>query len=96
MFLSALLTRFYGERRSSLEGLRIWLFAVFAGLAMVVTYLAVAYLLGPEFPSLLGGLIGLAVVVPAARRGFLLPEKTFDFPPRARWERDWMGRSRAT
>ncbi|MEW6047343.1 MAG: L-lactate permease [Bacillota bacterium] len=91
VFLSALLTRFYGERRSFLEGLRIWPFAVFAGLAMVVPYLAVAYLLGPEFPSLLGGLIGLAVVVPAARRGFLLPEKTFDFPPRARWERDWMG-----
>ena len=35
--------------------------------------IAVALLLGPEFPSLLGGLIGLAVVTLAAQRGFLLP-----------------------
>lgn len=34
---------------------------------------------GPEFPSLLGGLIGLAVVIPAAQRGFLLPKEPWDF-----------------
>jgi lactate permease len=57
-----------------------------------VPYVAVAVLLGPEFPSLLGGLIGLAVVTYAARRGFLLPKKAWDFAPRPEWDPGWMGR----
>src|SRR5690606_12544394 len=63
----------------------------FAALAFVVPYYIVAWLLGPAFPSLLGGLIGLAIVVPAARAGFLMPKETFDFPPRAQWEQEWIG-----
>ena len=58
---------------------------------MVVPYLAVAFLLGPEFPSLVGGLVGLAAAVPVARRGLLLPAERFDFPPRPFWEPGWSG-----
>jgi lactate permease len=45
--------------------------------------------LGPEFPSLLGAPVGLAIVVAAARRGLLLPRDGWDFPPRAAWGDDW-------
>src|SRR5699024_1042896 len=48
-------------------------------------------LLGPEFPSLLGGLIGLAIVVTTSRMGFLMPKKTWDFAPRQKWPAFWMG-----
>jgi len=40
---------------------------------MTVPYVLVVWLLGPEFPSLLGGLIGLLIVIPAAQKNFLLP-----------------------
>src|SRR5690606_14464039 len=89
--IAGMLTRFFGENRSFREGLGVWKFALFAALAFVVPYYIVAWLLGPAFPSLLGGLIGLAIVVPAARAGFLMPKETFDFPPRAQWEQEWIG-----
>ncbi len=66
------MTRFFGKNRSFVEGLQIWRFAVFAALAMIVPYLTVAKFLGPEFPSLIGGLVGLGIVVTAARKGFLI------------------------
>jgi lactate permease len=56
-------------------------------------YLAAAYLLGPEFPSLLGSLVGLAIVVSAARRGFLMPraDDIWEFEPRSAWPAEWTG-----
>jgi lactate permease len=91
LFLACMLTGFFGRRRSFAEGLGVWKFALFAAFAMTIPYVTVAILLGPEFPSLLGGLIGLGVVVFAAQRGFLLPEKAWEFAPRAQWEKEWMG-----
>jgi lactate permease len=79
LILVAVLTRFFGKNRSWKEGLQIWKFAIFAGLSFTLPALLVASLFGPEFPSLVGALIGLAVVVPAARRGFLLPKEPWDF-----------------
>ena len=87
------MTRFYGPQRRFADGLRIWRFALAAALAMTVPYVMIARLLGPEFPTLLGSLIGLAIIVPAARRGWLLPrdEPVWDFADREQWDADWSG-----
>ena len=69
LILVAMLTRFFGANRSWREGLAAWRFAIFAGLSFMVPALLVALTLGPEFPAIFGGLAGLAIVVPAARRG---------------------------
>lgn len=92
LILVGMLTRFFGTNRSFVEGFRIWKFALFAGLAFTVPYWIIAATLGPEFPSLLGGIIGLLIVVPAAKRGFLIPKETFDFPPRSQWDEAWVGK----
>ncbi|MEU6697277.1 L-lactate permease [Pseudonocardia sp. NPDC046786] len=91
LFLVCLVTRFFGENRSFAEGLSIWPFALYAAFAMTVPYVLVAALLGPEFPSLLGGLIGLALVMFTSSRGFLMPKQAWDFPPRERWLDRWVG-----
>jgi lactate permease len=93
LFVVSLMTRFFGRNRSFAEGLRIWKFALFAAFAMTVPYVLLANLLGPEFPSMFGGLIGLAIVIPAAKRGFLMPrgDDHWDFEPRARWDPEWTG-----
>jgi lactate permease len=85
------LTRFFGEKRSFREGLVIWPYAIFAGLCFVVPYLAVAILLGPEFPSLLGSLIGLLILIPLTKAGFLKPKQVWDFPGKEKWEKNWNG-----
>ncbi len=91
LILCGLLTRFFGERQSFTEGLKAWKFALFAGIAFTVPYYLIARLLGPEFPSMVGAMIGLLIVVPAARRGWFVPKETFDFPPRDRWLPSWLG-----
>lgn len=92
LFVVSFMTRFFGPNRSFADGLRIWPFAVFAALSMTLPYLAVAVFLGPEFPSLIGGLCGLAVVVTAARTGFLMPKgEPWNFAPRETWNDEWNG-----
>ena len=94
LFVVSMMTRFFGKNRSFSEGLQVWKFALFAALAMTVPYLTLALLLGPEFPSLFGGLIGLAVVIIAAKLGFLMPrqDEIWDFEPKERWDPSWTGR----
>lgn len=91
LILCGLLTRFFGEKRSFIEGLKVWKFALFAGLAFTVPYALTARFFGPEFPSIVGAFIGLLVVVPLAKRGFLMPKEIFDFPEKNKWEEGWMG-----
>ncbi|MFD1037367.1 L-lactate permease [Virgibacillus byunsanensis] len=94
LFLVAILTRFFGKNKSFSEGLKVWKFAIFASLAMTIPYVIVANLLGPEFPAMIGGLIGLSIVIPAAKRGFLMPKEDdiWDFEAKDRWDPTWTGR----
>lgn len=47
-------------------------FAVFSALAFSVPYVLIAWLIGPELPSILGGIVALVAIATAAHRGFLL------------------------
>jgi lactate permease len=89
LIMVGMLTRFFGASRSFREGLKAWRFALFAGFAFTMPYLASAFLLGPEFPSLVGSLTGLLIVIPAAQRGFVVPRDVFEFEHRDRWEPNW-------
>ncbi len=91
LFMCVMLTRFFGRNKSWLEGLAIAPFALFAGLAFVLPYAAAGVFLGPEFPSMIGALVGLLIVVPAAKAGFLLPKKPWDFADAKDWPVQWMG-----
>ncbi|GAB2785200.1 L-lactate permease [Halomonas shantousis] len=91
LFMCVMLTRFFGRRRSWTEGLAMAPFALFAGLAFVIPYALAGIFLGPEFPSLFGALVGMAIVVPAARKGFLLPRQSWDFAPASEWPAEWLG-----
>jgi len=91
LLMIAMMTRFFGERRSFRDGLAIWPYALFGGLCFVVPYLLVAVLLGPEFPSLIGGLAGLLILIPATKAGFLKPKEIWDFPERKYWDNNWNG-----
>lgn len=91
LIMVVMLTRFFGEKKSIKEGLEIWPYAIFAGLCFIVPYLVVAFALGPEFPSIIGSLAGMAILIPATKAGFLVPEKKWDFPEQIRWEKNWSG-----
>ncbi len=86
-----MMTRFFGENKSWKEGLSIFPFALLGGLAFTVPYFLTGYFLGPAFPSLLGALIGIGIILLAVRYRFLIPKDTWDFPDKATWPKHWLG-----
>ncbi len=91
VILVMMMTRFFGQKRSWTEGLSIFPFALFSGLCFTVPYVLTGVFLGPEFPSLVGALIGLSIVIPAAKARFLIPENVWDFPIKETWPETWIG-----
>ena len=74
------------------EGFAIFLFTLFGGLAFTVPYLLTGIFLGPEFPSLLGSLMGMLITIYAVKRRFLLPSKSWTFPDGQSWPAEWSGK----
>jgi lactate permease len=91
IFMLGFLTRFFGKNKSWSEGFAAWQFCVFSAVAFLVPYLTFAWLVGPEFPSLIGGLVGLGIIVAGAKAGFCVPKDTWDFGPQSTWDADWTG-----
>ncbi len=75
----AFLTKFFGKEKSFRKGLAAAPFAIFAGISFLLPYFLFAWFTGPELPSLAGALIGLGIVVLAARWKFLTPKKVWRF-----------------
>ncbi len=86
-----MLCRFFGKNKSWKEGLQVFPFALFSGCAFTFPYLLTGLYLGPEFPSLVGSLLGLGLVVTAAKMGFLLPKNTWDTEAEGDWPESWKG-----
>ena len=86
-----MMTRFFGKNKSWKEGLEVLPFTLLGGLAFVVPYALTGMFLGPEFPSLLGALVGIPIVVFAAKRGFLMPKKIWNFEEETKWPLHWIG-----
>ncbi|MCC5936849.1 MAG: L-lactate permease [Lunatimonas sp.] len=86
-----MLTKYFGKNRSWREGMEMFPFALFGGLAFTVPYLLTGIFLGPEFPSLLGSLVGMSMVVLAAKKGFLVPKRIWELEDRDQWPTAWLG-----
>jgi lactate permease len=91
LFMCGFLTRHFSPRRSWREGFSAWPFCLFASCAFLVPYLLLAWYVGPEFPSLVGSLLALTVVVWGVKRGFFLPRQSFSFGPAEEWPSHWSG-----
>ena len=91
IFMLGFITRFFGPSRSWSDGFGAWKFCVFAAVAFIVPYFLLAWVVGPELPSLTGGLVGLGIIVFGAQRGFCVPKDIWTFGDPAKWEKDWTG-----
>ncbi len=91
IFMLGFITRFFGPNRRWSDGFKAWQFCLFAAVAFVVPYLFFAWTVGPEFPSLIGGLVGLGIIVAGAKKGFCVPKEKWDFGPAEKWDPEWTG-----
>ncbi len=92
LFMVAAMTRYFGRNKSWQEGLAAFPFALLGGLAFTVPYALTGIFLGPEFPSIIGALVGMPIVVLAAKYKWLTPKTTWDFAPETSWPAMWTGK----
>jgi lactate permease len=91
LILVMMMSRFFGQKRNWTDGLSILPFALFSGLCFTIPYTLTGIFFGPEFPTLVGSLLGLIFVIAAARSGFLIPKDIWEFPHRKDWPSEWEG-----
>ncbi|ELZ05935.1 L-lactate permease [Natrialba asiatica] len=91
LFAVGMVVYFFGEERSIQPAVDVWPLCLFAGISFAIPYWLSAWFLTAEFPSLIGSMVGAAIVVPTLRAGYFLPEEEWDFPPREEWPSSWVG-----
>lgn len=91
IFMLGFITRLFGPNRSWRDGFQAWKFCLFSSTAFSLPYLFLAWVAGPEFPSLIGGLIGLGLVVWGAKKGLAMPDQVFTFKGSRAWDPEWTG-----
>jgi lactate permease len=93
LFAVGMVVYFFGPRdeRSIKPALSVWPLCIFSGVAFAIPYWISAWFITPEFPSLIGSMIGGTIVLMALRAGYFLPDDEWDFPPREEWPDHWVG-----
>ena len=92
IFMLGFMTRFFGKNKSWMEGFRAWKYCIMASVCFLVPYLILAWLVGPELPSMLGGLLGLGALVWLTKKGFCVPtDGVWDFARNDEWDPEWTG-----
>ena len=91
LFIIIIMTRFFGKNKSWLEGMSIFPFAIFSAFSFTIPYAIAGIFLGPEFPSIIGGLVGLAIVTTAVKKKILIPKDSWNFPSSSNWPISWKG-----
>jgi lactate permease len=82
--MCAMLVVMFSKERKLRSMLEIIPFALFSGAAFVVPCFFIAQMSGPNFPTIIASLIGLGLVILAARFKFLVPSHVWDFSEKFR------------
>jgi len=93
LFAVAMVVYFFGDPddRSLAPAWEVAPLCLASGIAFAVPYWISAWFLTAEFPSLIGSMVGGAIILSILRAGYLLPDNEWDFPDRNRWEDHWVG-----
>jgi len=93
LFAVGMIVYFFGDPddRSLAPAWEVAPLCLFAGISFAVPYWVSAWFLTAEFPSLIGSMVGGAIVLSALRAGYFLPDEEWEFPERDRWPDHWVG-----
>ncbi len=85
------MTRFFGKNKSWAEGFAVWKYCIMASFCFGIPYIIIAWTVGPEIPSLIGGLLGLGVLVYLTKKGICVPKNVWVFEDKSTWDPEWSG-----
>ncbi|WP_222914133.1 L-lactate permease [Natrinema sp. SYSU A 869] len=92
LFAVGMVVYFFGdtEERSLEPAWEVAPLCLFSGISFVIPYWLSAQI-SAEFPSLIGAMVGGAIVVTALKAGYFVPDEEWDFPDREEWPAHWVG-----
>ncbi|QRV17874.1 L-lactate permease (plasmid) [Haloterrigena salifodinae] len=92
LFAVGMVVYFFGDtdERSLEPAWEVAPLCLFSGIAFVVPYWLAAQV-SAEFPSLMGAMVGGAIVVGTLKAGYFVPDEEWDFPDREEWPAHWVG-----
>lgn len=96
IFLLGFMTRYWGKNKSWKEGFAVWKYCLLAAVCFAVPYYLLAWLAGPEIPSMMGGIIGLGLLVWLTKKGVFVPKDVWTFADQKEWDADWSGEIKAS
>ena len=91
LIVLGMVTWLYGPNKSFADGLKAWPFCLIASVCFEVPVQIISLFIGPELPSMLGGLIALGLIIPIAKAGIGVPKEVFVFGKPDTWEPEWYG-----
>jgi lactate permease len=93
LFAVGMVVYFFGDPddRSLAPAWEVAPLCIASGIAFAVPYWISAWFLTAEFPSLIGSMVGGAIILSILRAGYLLPDDEWEFPEREKWADHWVG-----
>jgi len=86
-----MVVKFFGKNKSFKDALPALPFCLLGSISFIIPYILIAKFNGLEVPSLVAGLISLAVLVLAAKYNILTPKDNWDFESPKLWPEEWKG-----
>lgn len=84
-----MMCKLFGKEKSIAPAFACIPYILVCAVAFDIPFIICAMALGPEFPSLIAGLVGLVVSIVLAQKGILVPKTKFEFPDRGEWADYW-------
>lgn len=94
IFMLGFMTRIFGANKKWSEGFAAWKYCLLAGVCFSIPFYIIAWTVGPEVPSLIGGLLGLAALIWLTKKGVCVPKTVWTFPHQEAWPSTWTGTMR--
>lgn len=83
------LVKLFGKNRSFKDALPALPFCLFFALVFDFIYVFVAYVFGPEMPTIAASILTMFISMYAAKKGFMMPKEVWTFEPEADWDDEW-------
>ena len=84
-----MMCKLFGKEKSIAPAFACIPYILVCAVAFDIPFIICAMALGPEFPSLIAGLVGLVASIVLAQKGILVPKNKFEFPDKGEWADYW-------
>lgn len=90
IFIMFLVIKVFAKDKSWKAFFEIIPFTILSNASMMLPYLFVAKYIGPELPSIIGGIIGLFITVILVKCKVFIPRNKWAFPNQKNWPKFWI------